>query len=90
MPDRPASSAATQTELDDWMSDAHAFGLVGIRRFVLTLRRDIEAGRNAIIERWSNGQTGGHIDSLKMRKQAVYRQANTELFRESPDSTPFA
>jgi transposase len=45
------------SKLDVWLDDAHHTGLYGIRSFVRFLRRDIEAVRNAITERWRNGQT---------------------------------
>jgi hypothetical protein len=35
-------------------------------RFVRTLRQDLAAVRNAITETWSNGQTEGQINRLKM------------------------
>ena len=68
-------------KLDAWMQDAHGSGLYGIRRFVQVLRRDIDAVRNAIRERWSNGQTEGHINRLKTLKRAMYGRAGTELLR---------
>jgi transposase len=42
---------------------------------------DIPAVRNAVIERWSNGQTEGHINRLKTLKRAMFGRANTELLR---------
>jgi len=42
--------------------------------------QDIDAVRNAITERWSNGQTEGQI-SLKALKQAMYGRAGPELLR---------
>ncbi len=67
--------------LDDWLNDARATGLYGIRRFAQILRRDIDAVRNAISERWSNGQTEGQINRLKTLKRAMYGRAGTELLR---------
>ena len=40
------------SKLASWMDDAHRTGLYSLRRFVLFLRRDVEAVRNAISERW--------------------------------------
>ena len=42
---------------------------------------DILAVRNAVIEPWSNGQTEGQINRLKMLKRAMYGQAGTTLLR---------
>jgi len=37
--------------------------------------------RNAIAERWSNGQTEGQINRLKTLKRAMYGRAGPELLR---------
>jgi transposase len=67
--------------LDSWLDDARASRLYGIGRFAQILRRDIDAVRNAISERWSNGQTEGQINRLKTLKRAMYGRAGTELLR---------
>ena len=71
-------------KLDGWLDDAHHTGLNGIRRFVRVLRRDIEAVRDAISERWSNGQTEGQINRLKTLKRSLYGRAGTELLGVLP------
>ena len=43
-------------KLGVWLKDAQHSGLCAMQRFARTLRRDIEAVRNAIAEQWSNGQ----------------------------------
>ena len=42
-----------------------------------TLRRDIDAARNAVTESWSNGQTEGQINRLKTLKRAMYRPSES-------------
>ena len=49
-----------------------------MQRFARTLRRDIDAMRNAITEHWSNGQTEGQINRLKTIKRAMYGRAGRE------------
>jgi transposase len=44
-------------------------------------RNDLAAVRNAITERWSNGQTEGQINRLKTLKRQMYGRAGTELLR---------
>ncbi len=66
-------------KLTAWMHDADHTALYGIRRFVHTLRQDLAAVRNAITETWSNGQTEGHINRLKMLKRAMYGRAGIDL-----------
>jgi transposase len=67
--------------LEGWLDDAHHAGLYAIRRFVLYLRRDIEAVRNAISETWSNGQTEGQINRPQTLKRSMYGRAVTEPLR---------
>ncbi|SDR59222.1 Transposase [Rhizobiales bacterium GAS113] len=67
--------------LDIWLTEAHQSGIYAVQRFVRTLRRDIDAVRNALTERWSNGQTEGQINRLKTLKRAMYGRASTELLR---------
>jgi transposase len=69
------------SKLDIWMADAHAAGFPALQRFAQMMRRDIEAVRNAVRERWSNGQTEGQINKLKTLKRAMYGRAGIELIR---------
>jgi transposase len=39
-----------------WLNDAHQSGLYAMQRFARTLRRDIDAVRNAVREQWPNGR----------------------------------
>ena len=55
----------TAERLDIWLNDARKCGIYGMRRFAKTLRQDIEAVRNAVLESWTNGQTEGRINRLK-------------------------
>ncbi len=68
-------------KLDSWLDDAHRSGMYGLRRFAYTVRHDLATVRNAISERWSNGQTEGHINRLKTLKRQMYGRAGTELLR---------
>jgi transposase len=52
-----------------------------MQRIVRTLRQDIDAVRNAVTERWSNGQTEGQINRLKVLKREMYGRASVELLR---------
>jgi transposase len=63
------------------LTDTRASGIYGMRRFARTLRQDIEAVRNAVLDRWSNGQTEGQINRLKTLKRAMYGRAGVDLLR---------
>jgi transposase len=56
-------------------------GLYAMQQFARTLRGDIDAVRNAIAERRSNGQTEGQINRPKTLKRAMYGRAGPELLR---------
>ena len=61
--------------------DAQQSGIYAMQRFARTLRRDIDAVKNAVTECWSNGQTEGQINRLKTLKRAMYGRAGAELLR---------
>jgi transposase len=67
--------------LDGWIADATKCGIRAMEQFAKALKRDFEAVRNAIIEPWSNGQTEGQINRLKMLKRAMYGRPGVELLR---------
>jgi transposase len=69
------------SKLGAWLKAADQSGLYAIQRFARTLRRDINAVRNAVTEPWSNGQTEGQINRLKTLKRAMYGRAGPELLR---------
>ena len=68
-------------KLGVWLIYAHQSGLNAMRRFARTLRRHIDAVRNAVTESWSNGQTEGQINGLKTLTRAMYGRAGPELSR---------
>jgi hypothetical protein len=67
--------------LDTCLSDAVSSGIHAMRQFAATLRRDLVAVRNAILQPWSSGQTEGQINRVKTLKRAMYGRAGTELLR---------
>src|ERR1700721_3125827 len=70
----------TVDELDAWLIAARASGIYGMQRFARTIRQDIEAVRNAVLEPWRNGQTEGQIKK-KTLKRAMYGRASVDLLR---------
>jgi transposase len=63
------------------MERALASGIHSMKRFVKNLHRDLEAVKNAVRERFSNGPVEGHINRLKALKRAMYGRAGFELLR---------
>ena len=71
----------TVDALDKWVTDARSSNIHGMRRFARTLRQDMTAVSNAVLEPWSNGQAEGQINRLKMLKRAMYGRAGIDLLR---------
>jgi transposase len=70
-----------EKKLEQWLDDAKGCGIPAVVNFARTLMVDIQAVRNAVTETWSNGQTEGQINRLKMLKRAMFGRANSELLR---------
>ncbi|HME21289.1 MAG TPA: ISL3 family transposase, partial [Acetobacteraceae bacterium] len=49
----------TADALDLWLNDARSSNIHGMRRFARTVRQDMAAVSNAVLEPWSNGQVEG-------------------------------
>jgi transposase len=65
-----------EADLDAWLSDAASSLLAS---FAAGITRARAAVRAAIIEPWSNGQTEGQINRLKMVKRQMYGRAKVDL-----------
>ena len=64
---------------DVWLSSAEASLLGGFAR---SLRTDLAAVRAAVELPWSNGQTEGQVNRLKLIKRSMYGRAGFDLLRE--------
>ncbi len=64
------------TELDGWIEQARTSLIAPLARGVA---KDAAAIRAAITEPWSNGQTEGQINRLKMIKRQMYGRAKLDL-----------
>ena len=67
--------------LDAWLRDAIYSRVYGMRRFAQGLTKDLNAIRNSLATKWSNGQTEGQINRLKMLKRAMYGHVSAEVLR---------
>lgn len=69
--------------LDDWIARASASeGAVELRRFAEGLKDDLAAVRAALSLPWSNGQTEGQVNRLKLIKRQMFGRANFDLLRQ--------
>ncbi|BDB29760.1 ISL3 family transposase (plasmid) [Cupriavidus sp. P-10] len=67
--------------LDRWLKRLSCCDAVEMRRFAQSLRADLPAVRAAFRLPWSNGQTEGHVNRLKLLKRQMYGRANIDLLR---------
>ena len=56
--------------------------LPGLLTFARGLERDIEAVKNGICQKWSNGPVEGHVNRIKSIKRQMYGRASFELLRK--------
>jgi len=67
--------------LDPWLKAAQDGPVAGLRRFAKRLLADEGAVRAAVTLGWSNGQTEGQINRLKMLKRQMFGRAGFDLLR---------
>jgi len=72
--DRPGLAA--------WFERAEASSQAEIRSFAVGLRRDQPAVEQALSSKWSNGQTEGQVNRLKVLKRQMYGRAKLDLLRK--------
>jgi transposase len=68
--------------LDAWTMNAGLSELPELRRFAEGLKNDWEAVKAAFTLPWSNGQTEGHVNRLKMIKRQMFGRAKFDLLRQ--------
>jgi transposase len=67
--------------LQPWMQRALDSAMEPLRSFVFGLHRDLAAVKAALALPWSNGQTEGQVNRLKLIKRQMYGRANFDLLR---------
>lgn len=68
-------------DLAQWMDDARKSGISELAGFADGLEKDRVAVENGLSSKWSNGQTEGQVNRLKMLKRQMYGRANFDLLR---------
>ena len=69
------------TMLDPWLSACQDSGVTNLQTFADGVKRDYDAIRGALDTYWSNGQTEGQVNRLKMLKRQMYGRAGLDLLR---------
>jgi len=68
--------------LNAWLTAAEAAALPELVSFARGIRRDREAVEAMLTSRWSNGQTEGQVNRLKMIKRQMFGRAKFDLLRQ--------
>ena len=63
------------------MRKAATCGVQSLEAFAAGLQQDVASVRAALTTRWSNGQTEGHVNKLKLLKRQMYGRAKFDLLR---------
>jgi len=74
-------AAAAGAELDAWLAEAGKCGVPTMETFAAGLKQDAGAIRAALTMPWSNGQTEGQVNHLKLIKRQMYGHASFDLLR---------
>ena len=65
-----------------WIDDVRDGGITAFKRLASGIMRDLEAVTNALRLPWSNGQTEGQVNRLKLIKRQMYGRAGFDLLRK--------
>ena len=79
--DSQSDAVAANAELDAWLIEAGGCGVPTMETFAGGLRKDADAIRAALTMPWSNGQTEGQVNRLKLIKRQMYGHASFDLLR---------
>jgi transposase len=66
---------------DDWYNRVQSSGSTELKRLAEGLLTDEAAVRAALSSEWSNGQTEGQVNLLKMLKRQMYGREKFDLLR---------
>lgn len=67
--------------MDQWRVTVARSGLSELKSFAENLMNDEAAVREAMRSKWSNGQTEGQINRLKLVKRQMYGRGKADLLR---------
>jgi transposase len=76
---RTRADERPREQLDRWMADAEGAGLPELKAFVTKLRQDVEAVLAGLSLPYSQGQTEGRINKLKLIKRSMFGRAKFDL-----------
>jgi hypothetical protein len=71
----------SEWKLSQWIVRANETGIRELRSFANGLQQDYVAVKEATTSAWSNGQTEGQVNRLKLIKRSMYGRAKFDLLR---------
>jgi len=71
-----------------WLEDVGKSGIGVLVSFAKGIKQDLAAVMNALSLPWSNGQTEGQVNRLKLIKRQMYGRANFDLLRKRVIANP--
>jgi len=71
-----------------WLEDIGKSKISALVSFAKGIKQDIAAVTNALSLPWSNGQTEGQVNRLKLIKRQMYGRANFDLLRKRVIANP--
>jgi transposase len=77
-----ARDEKAQALLQQWTSEAEEAAIPELKAFVVKLRQDMEAVVAAMLMPYSQGQTEGRINKLKLIKGSMYGRGRFDLLRQ--------
>jgi transposase len=69
-------------QLDDWIKQAKESGIPELSRFAKSLLKDYDAVKAGLTLEWSQGQTEGQIQRLKVLKRQMFGRASFPVLRQ--------
>ena len=74
--------ARDESQFDRWLAAVEASEISELQNFARGLRRDEAAVRAAMQSEWSNGQTEGQVNRLKLLKRQMFGRAKFDLLKQ--------
>jgi transposase len=76
------NEAQARSRLNEWAERVKASGVPELKAFVVKLLQDIEVVVAAMILPYSQGQTEGRVNKLKLIKRSMYGRVKFDLLRQ--------
>ena len=76
------SEEQAHSRLQEWTDQAKVSGIAELKAFAVKLLQDMEAVVAAMVLPYSQGQTEGRVNKLKLIKRSMYGRGNFELLRQ--------